>query len=334
MRVSVLSSLTLVAGSAAAQTISVAPPPPAAPHGAVIFTNPGHPGNDNHVRVMMRALAGDSAKDNQATLGMMLSATGSKRDTLGVFVARVEPDGPAEKAGIIEGDRIVSINNVDLRSSTADLDDSYTAGIPIHRIKREVLKLTPGAKVNIRVYQHGGSYKNFTVTAGKRSAPSFQQLRIGGVGADFGPAVAAAVGPDIEPFFLQTIPAPADAFHVQMPSMDIQAPDAVFEMQPETQPGISVQVQPEAGLQVSPEITIAAPSAGASVDVPAVTEMLAVPPSGTIDAPATLFAAPAVPGIAAPMDIAPLQIERSSPDMPVDVAPSAGTMRREMTIEL
>jgi len=50
----------------------------------------------------------DSAMAKRAALGLELRTTGTKRDTLGVFVEAVTPKGPAETAGIIEGDRITS----------------------------------------------------------------------------------------------------------------------------------------------------------------------------------------------------------------------------------
>src|SRR5450756_2954050 len=80
----------------------------------------------------------DSAMAKRAALGRELRATGTKRDTLGVFVEAVTPKGPAETAGIIEGDRIASINGVDLRTSSGDTDDSYTNGLAAHRLSREV----------------------------------------------------------------------------------------------------------------------------------------------------------------------------------------------------
>jgi hypothetical protein len=110
----------------------------------------------------------DSAMANRAALGLELRTTGTKRDTLGVFVEGVTPKGPAENAGIIEGDRIASINGVDLRTSSADTEDSYTAGLAAHRLSREVQKLTPGARVNLRVYS-GGRFRDVQVTAGKAS---------------------------------------------------------------------------------------------------------------------------------------------------------------------
>jgi hypothetical protein len=110
----------------------------------------------------------DSAMMNRAALGMQLSATGSVRDTLGVFVAAVTPKGPAENAGVVEGDRIVSINGVDLRVAPGDVEDGYVSGLPSHRLSREVGKLTPGSRVNLRVYS-GGRVRDVQVTAGRAS---------------------------------------------------------------------------------------------------------------------------------------------------------------------
>lgn len=117
----------------------------------------------------------DSAMAKRAALGLELRATGTRRDTLGVFVAAVTPKGPAESAGIIEGDRIAAINGVDLRTAAGDVDDSYTNGLAAHRLSREVQKLTPGSRVNLRVYS-GGRFRDVQVTAGKAS----EVRRLGG----------------------------------------------------------------------------------------------------------------------------------------------------------
>jgi hypothetical protein len=117
----------------------------------------------------------DSAMSKRAALGLEVRSTGTKRDTLGVFVDAVTPKGPAETAGIVEGDRIVAINGVDLRTSTADTEDSYTNGIAAHRLTREVQKLTPGARVTLRV-NSGGRIRDVQVTAGK----ALEVMRLGG----------------------------------------------------------------------------------------------------------------------------------------------------------
>jgi len=110
----------------------------------------------------------DSVMAKRAALGLELRTTGTRRDTLGVFVEAVTPKGPAEDAGIIEGDRIAAINGVDLRTQAGDTDDSYANGLAAHRLGREVQKLTPGSRVNLRIYS-GGRFRDVQVTAGKAS---------------------------------------------------------------------------------------------------------------------------------------------------------------------
>ncbi|MFN2636450.1 MAG: PDZ domain-containing protein [Gemmatimonadaceae bacterium] len=110
----------------------------------------------------------DSVMSKRAALGISLRATGTRRDTLGVFVDAVTPKGPAELAGIVEGDRIAAINGVDVRSSAADIDDDYANGLASHRLTREVQKLAPGARVTVRVYS-GGRFRDVQVTAGRAS---------------------------------------------------------------------------------------------------------------------------------------------------------------------
>src|SRR2546429_3540438 len=101
-------------------------------------------------------------------LGLELRRQGRRRNPFGFLVAGLAPKAPAEAAGIIEGDRIASINGVDLRTSAADTEDSYTNGLAAHRLAREVQKLTPGARVTLRVYS-GGRFRDVQVTAAKAS---------------------------------------------------------------------------------------------------------------------------------------------------------------------
>jgi hypothetical protein len=57
---------------------------------------------------------------------------------------------------------------VDLRTSAGDTDDSYANGLAAHRLSREVQKLAPGSRVNLRVYSLG-RFRDVQVTAGKAS---------------------------------------------------------------------------------------------------------------------------------------------------------------------
>ena len=143
----------------------------------------------------------DSAMAKRAALGIEVRATGTKRDTLGVFVEAVTPKGPAESAGIVEGDRIASINGVDLRTSAADTEDSYTNGLAPHRLTREVQKLSPGARVNLRLFS-GGRFRDVQVTAGKASdvmrlGNRMMMPGMGGMMRFEGPGGAMMFGPDL-----------------------------------------------------------------------------------------------------------------------------------------
>jgi len=145
----------------------------------------------------------DSAMAKRAALGIELRATGTRRDTLGVFVEGVTPKGPAETAGIVEGDRIAAINGVDLRTPAGDIDDSYSNGMASHRLSREIQKLTPGARVTLRVYS-GGRFRDVQVVAGKASDVMrlSHRFNIGGPGGMImpfgGPGEGMMFGPETE----------------------------------------------------------------------------------------------------------------------------------------
>jgi len=92
--------------------------------------------------------------ENRAVIGITTS-TGSARDTLGVLVSSVTPGGPAEKAGIEEGNRIASINGVNLKLNPLDVGDWDMSGAMARRVTRELGKLKAGDDVELRVYSGG-----------------------------------------------------------------------------------------------------------------------------------------------------------------------------------
>jgi hypothetical protein len=107
--------------------------------------------------------------DERAVIGMGFGFTGSRRDTAGVFVNSVTEDGPAEKAGILEGDRIAAINSVSLKVSKDDIEDGWVSSSRLNRLSREVAKAKPGDVLELTVVS-GGRARTVKVTTVKASS--------------------------------------------------------------------------------------------------------------------------------------------------------------------
>ncbi len=107
--------------------------------------------------------------DERAVIGLGFGFTGSKRDTAGVFVNSVTEDGPAEKAGIIEGDRIAAINGVSLKVSKDDIEDGWLSSSRLNRLSRELAKAKPGDVLELTVVS-GGRARAVKVTTVKASS--------------------------------------------------------------------------------------------------------------------------------------------------------------------
>ncbi|MGH7696973.1 MAG: PDZ domain-containing protein [Gemmatimonadaceae bacterium] len=124
------------------------------------------------VDVLERGRWGEDFKEfegsDRASLGIGLGSMGSRRDTLGVLITSVTADGPAEKAGLIEGDRIQSINGVDLRVPAEDAGDMGMSSSRWRRLTRELEKAKAGDEVELRVYS-AGSTKSVRVKTVKQS---------------------------------------------------------------------------------------------------------------------------------------------------------------------
>ena len=103
---------------------------------------------------MARGFSYSTASENRAVIGVT-TATGSARDTLGVLVTSVTPGGPAERAGIEEGNRIASVNGVNLKLAAVDVGDWDMASAMSRRLSRELGKLNPGDDAELRVYSGG-----------------------------------------------------------------------------------------------------------------------------------------------------------------------------------
>jgi C-terminal processing protease CtpA/Prc len=104
--------------------------------------------------------------NDRAVIGVTTSPVGNARDTLGVFVGAVNDSGPAAKAGVVEGDRIASINGVSLRVTREDAGDMQVSQARAERLRAELAKVTAGAVVELTVIS-AGRPRNLRVTTVK-----------------------------------------------------------------------------------------------------------------------------------------------------------------------
>jgi len=102
----------------------------------------------------------------RGVVGVSIGSAGNARDTLGLFVSSVVSGGAAEKAGIIEGERIAAVNGMDVRVPREDVEDGEAASARVDRFVREIQKTEPGKTVALRVWGNG-RYRDVTVTVQK-----------------------------------------------------------------------------------------------------------------------------------------------------------------------
>src|SRR5262249_30791604 len=93
---------------------------------------------------------------NRAVLGISTMSSG-KRDSLGLLVTNVTPSSPAEKAGIVEGDRLVSIDGTSLRLAPTDAGEKDMNGVMTRRLMRAMGDERPGDEVSLVVYANGST---------------------------------------------------------------------------------------------------------------------------------------------------------------------------------
>jgi hypothetical protein len=155
------------------------------------------------LRRRARAVA-DSARvriDERPVLGLTLGGTGGARDTLGLFVSTVVAGGPAERAGLVEGDRIAQVNSVDLRVPREERDAPEASAARRARFTREIERARPGDRLTLRVWGDG-RWRTVTATVAKsgdvyRGASAvrmFGPRGEGGFGPGFGPEFGPAFG--------------------------------------------------------------------------------------------------------------------------------------------
>ena len=124
---------------------------------------PAEPGSPR--RTSSNTPSDNDAPDARALLGLTLGSSGTDRDTLGLLVTQVMRDGPADRAGIDEGNRIADIDGVTLRLDPSDIGRTGAADAVLRRLSRTLRGLRDGEQATIRVFS-GGRFKTVTVQTG------------------------------------------------------------------------------------------------------------------------------------------------------------------------
>src|SRR5690606_33370132 len=114
------------------------------------------PRDSVRVRVapLARALELSSTVARRAVIGVTL-AGGSEADTAGVRIEEVTEGGPADRAGLRAGDRIVAVNGQDIRLTRSEAADEAQRSLATRRISRAIGELSPGDEVTLRVRRDG-----------------------------------------------------------------------------------------------------------------------------------------------------------------------------------
>ena len=130
-----------------------------------------------------------------AALGLGTRVTGTLRDTLGLLITSITKDSPAERAGLEEGNRLVSINGVSLKANAADVEDLEMSGALTHRLTRELEKVKPGDEVELRVYRDGRTQNIRVKTANPDSLFGQREfVRVNRADLDNRPALGFGIG--------------------------------------------------------------------------------------------------------------------------------------------
>lgn len=88
-------------------------------------------------------------------LGVSFSDRGSMRDTAGLLITSITSNGAADKAGLNEGDRLVSIDGVDLRVPESDAGSSEGVEARISRLRRALNDARDSQPVRLVVLSDG-----------------------------------------------------------------------------------------------------------------------------------------------------------------------------------
>jgi hypothetical protein len=107
----------------------------------------------------------EAPADTRGLLGITVGTSGTDRDTLGLLVTQVLRDGPGDRAGIDEGNRLAEIDGVSFRLDPADVGRSSATDAVLRRLTRTLRGLQGGEQATLRVFG-AGKFRNVTVQLG------------------------------------------------------------------------------------------------------------------------------------------------------------------------
>jgi S1-C subfamily serine protease len=127
---------------------------------------PADPGSPR--RASTNSPSDNDAPDLRTLLGVTLGSSNTERDTLGLLVTQVLRDGPADRAGIDEGNRLAEVDGVSLRVDPADVGRSGANDAAMRRLTRTLRGLRDGEQATIKVFS-GGRFRSVQVQLGNAS---------------------------------------------------------------------------------------------------------------------------------------------------------------------
>jgi PDZ domain len=125
-------------------------------------------------------IVGSADPDPAVILGMSISVSGTDRDTLGLLISNVTRGGPADQAGVDEGNRLAAINGVSTRIDRESVGQRDASDGVFRRVARELGALRNGDDVTLKLFG-GGRFRTVTLhpvvpaslsSAGTRPAPA------------------------------------------------------------------------------------------------------------------------------------------------------------------
>jgi S1-C subfamily serine protease len=180
--------------------------------------------------------SGDAPSDMSKLLGLSVAASGGPRDTLGLLIASVTRDGPADQAGITTGSRILAVNGLQVRLAPSDIGRRAAADSAVLRFDRALRVTPPGRDVMLRV-AGGGRTRLISLplgdTRGAAANTAVQSAAIAGTNSgatatrdtsSVRPVVTApmnATVPDVPP--TKAVPAAASVAVASVPVASIPA---------------------------------------------------------------------------------------------------------------